>query len=186
MKVFIAGPRAVTALNPVVTDRITGLVHNDATVLVGDARGVDSLVQQCFADLNYRNVIVYASDGRARNNIGKWEILNVPAGEKTKGFDFYACKDLKMAEDADYGFLIWNGKSKGTLSNMVNLVKLNKRVLVYFIPQRNFCWVHSLGGIQELTSICGAETSRVLAKLSTGSPVVQYEQTSLDLGSPLG
>ena len=183
LKVFIAGPRAVTSLNPVVSDRITGLIQNGATILVGDASGVDSLVQQCFVDLNYRNVVVYASNGKARNNIGKWEIRNVPAGEKTKGFDFFACKDLKMAEDADYGFMIWNGKSKGTLSNMVNLVRLGKEVLVYFIPHKKFYKINSMGGVQELTSICGSETGRILAKLSAGGSAMQYEQTSLDFSA---
>ena len=136
-------------------------------------------MQRYFANLNYRNVIVYASDGKVRNNIGKWEIQSVLAGEKTKGFDFYACKDLKMAEDADHGFMIWNGKSKGTLNNMVNLVTRNKKTLVYFIPHKSFYWIDSIGEIQELISDCGVETLRLLTKLLKGGSVVQYEQTSL-------
>lgn len=34
-----------------------------------------------------------------------------------------------MAKAADYGFMIWNGKSKGTLNNIINLVQYNKNVL---------------------------------------------------------
>lgn len=33
----------------------------------------------------------------------------------TKGFNFYASNDLEMAKNADYGLIIWNGKSRGTI-----------------------------------------------------------------------
>jgi len=180
MKVFIAGPRTVNTLCDIVTDRMVGLSRNYATILVGDARGVDNLVQQCFADLNYKNVIVYASNGEARHNIGKWDVQIVTTGEKTKGFDFYACKDRKMAEDADYGFMIWNGNSKGTLNNMINLIKFDKEMLIYFIPHKKFYNINSMDRLHKLTSICGVETNRMLDRLLTRSSVTPYEQTAFD------
>jgi hypothetical protein len=39
-----------------------------------------------------------------------------------------------MAADADYGFMIWDGKSRGTRQNILELVKLNKRSIVFVEP----------------------------------------------------
>ena len=36
-----------------------------------------------------------------------------------KDFHFHAAKDLAMAETADYGFMLWDGLSKGTLSEHI-------------------------------------------------------------------
>jgi phenylacetate-coenzyme A ligase PaaK-like adenylate-forming protein len=57
-----------------------------------------------------------------------------------------------MAKSADYGFMIWNGKSRGTLYNMVNLVKFNKKVLVYLIPEKHFYTIRTLDDIGKLGS----------------------------------
>ena len=90
-----------------------------------------------------------------------------------------------MAEDADYGFMIWNGKSRGTLSNMVNLVGFNKEVLLYFTPHKKFYYINCLDRIQGLTDICGVDTRHLLASLLSSGSAMQYEQTSLDMGTPI-
>lgn len=138
MKVFVAGPRAVSRLNKDVQKRLENIIKNNLTILVGDANGIDKQVQSLCYSLNYHKVKVFASNGKARNNIGKWEVENVKVAPGTRGFNFYAAKDLEMAKNADYGFMIWNGKSRGTLNNIMNLVKLNKTVLVYLIPNHKF------------------------------------------------
>lgn len=41
-----------------------------------------------------------------------------------------------MAKNADIGFMIWNGKSKGTFNNMINLLNLGKEVILYYVPTK--------------------------------------------------
>lgn len=41
-----------------------------------------------------------------------------------------------MAKDADMGFMIWDGKSRGTLNNMLDLVLQNKTCEVYFTESK--------------------------------------------------
>lgn len=166
MKVFIAGPRAVSKLNITVEKRLYNIYNNDFTVLVGDANGVDKLIQNFYLNLNYRNVIVFASKDKARNNIGNWPIENVLVDEKVKGFNFYAQKDIAMAKKADYGFMIWNGKSKGTLNNILNLILGNKKVLIYFIPQDKFISIENEVKLEQLISICPLETMEIYKELS--------------------
>lgn len=149
MKVFIAGPRAISRLNPEVLKRIDNIINNQFTILIGDAAGVDKAVQNYCAEKQYHSVKIYASNGKARNNIGQWEITTVQIEKHIKGFDFYAAKDLAMANEADYGFMVWNGKSKGTLNNIINLTMLNKKVLVYYTPDKEFYILQSIDATRE-------------------------------------
>ena len=153
MKVFIAGPRAVSKLDNFVEERLYNIYNNNFTVLVGDASGVDKSIQNFYLNLKYKNVIVFASEGKARNNIGNWQVENVNVDEKLKGFDFYAQKDIAMAKNADYGFMIWNGKSKGTLNNVINLILNNKKVLIYFIPKNKFICIDDESKLKHLISL---------------------------------
>ena len=69
MKVFVAGPRAVVSLNNSITDVLSRMVESRLTILVGDAAGVDRLVQKYFDEVRYPDVHVYASNGKVRNNV---------------------------------------------------------------------------------------------------------------------
>ena len=77
-------------------------------------------------------------------------MVNVKIDDNVKGFDFYAAKDLAMAKAADYGFMIWNGSSKGTLNDIINLTLLDKKVLVYYTPDKSF---HTLSGDSGITNL---------------------------------
>lgn len=138
LKIFIAGPRAINELDENVNKKLNSICEKGYDVLVGDADGIDSSIQKFLNDRKYKNVKVFASRGIARNNYGDWQIENVVVSENVKGFDFYATKDLSMAKSADIGFMIWNGKSKGTFNNIINLLNLNKEVILYYMPTKRF------------------------------------------------
>ena len=144
MRVFVAGPRAVNNLNTDITEVLTRIIDKRLDVLVGDADGVDCLAQKFFAEAKYPNVTVYASNGKTRNNIGGWNTLNVEVPANIKGFDFYAQKDIRMAQDADCGFMVWNGKSKGTFNNIINLTSQYKKTMIYFIAAKKTLCIEKL------------------------------------------
>ncbi|MFT7172404.1 MAG: hypothetical protein ACI9NQ_000615 [Paracoccaceae bacterium] len=70
--------------------------------------------------------------------MGSWEThsLQVPAG--ARGRDFYTQKDRLMAKNADYGFVLWDGKSPGSIENVITLLKGGKSALVYYSPDKEF------------------------------------------------
>ena len=179
MKVFIAGPRAISALDAPVQEKLNSIYEKKYTVLVGDASGIDSAVQKFYCDLGYRNVVVFASDGRARNNIGGWEIRKIDVPNRTKGFNYYAEKDKAMADDADYGFMIWNGESKGTLSNTINLLNAGKQTVVYLIPAKSFYSVDDIDSIHYLISLCSSNTRLLFERLSKPTVANAFQQISL-------
>ncbi len=181
MKVFIAGPRAITKLNKTVEERLFNIYEKKITVLVGDANGVDKSIQQYFHKLSYSNVRVYASQGKARNNVGGWEVETVEVSKKLKGFDYYAEKDKAMAKEADYGFMLWNGKSKGTLNNIINLIKDSKKSLVYFAPKGQFVCIDGEERLEWLISFCDDETKVLYKKLSQKTTTENPQLTLFDV-----
>jgi hypothetical protein len=60
----------------------------------------------------------------------RWSVRSIAATNQ-RGFDYYALKDAAMAGDAECGFMLWDGKSKGTLFNIRRLLAAGKPVLVY-------------------------------------------------------
>jgi hypothetical protein len=152
--IFIGGSRKIGRLSQAVLQRLDNIIHNQFTVLVGDASGVDLLVQKYLFTQSYKNVIVFCTGNICRNNVGHWETQNVAPTQRSKGFDFYAIKDLQMAKEATYGFMIWDAKSKGTLNNMLNLLRLEKKILVYFVPTSSFQTVRTADDLQTLLTIC--------------------------------
>ena len=54
-----------------------------------------------------------------------------------------------MAEAADYGLMLWDGKSKGTVNNVVNLSRDHKPVM-YVAPTRQFRTVKTFDDLRDL------------------------------------
>lgn len=179
-KVFFGGSRNLGRLNPAIRTRLRNLITNKHTVLIGDANGVDKAVQSFFATEGYRDVLVYCVDGECRNNVGNWAVRAVDSGGKKKDFAYYALKDAQMSLDADYGFMVWNGESKGTLNNILNLVQQAKAALVYRSPSREFIQVKSTDDVAKLAASCPPEIVDYLnKKIKLEKRVASAGQTAL-------
>jgi len=152
MRVFIAGSRRINRLNNKVISRLDNILQNRYEILVGDANGADRLVQEYANDKRYEKVTVYCVNSTCRNNIGNWHTFSISFSSKKKDFSYYASKDEAMARDADYGFMIWDGRSKGTLRSLERLVSLNKKLLLYHSPSERFFNVHSKDNLSEVLS----------------------------------
>ena len=130
MKIFISGSIGIKSLKESDILHLKELIEGDHIILIGDAYGVDKAVQQYLSDQNYQNVIVYVPGEKARNNIGNWQIRQIPNPDNLTGRHFYRLKDKAMADDCDIALVFWDGKSKGTKNNMDYVIKLNKDYLV--------------------------------------------------------
>jgi hypothetical protein len=147
--VFIGGSRRMSRLNPLIRGRLDNIVDRNHAVLIGDANGADRAVQSYLAERGYRSVTVYCMNGGCRNNIGQWPVRKVTAAGQ-RGFDYYALKDAAMASDAECGFMLWDGKSKGTLFNIRRLLAAGKPVAVYLAAD-HAC--HTIKREEELTAL---------------------------------
>ena len=149
-KVFIAGSRQIARLPAEVKNRIDTMVDKGFQILVGDANGADKAVQRYLADKAYPNVLVHCMENHCRNNVGTWPTFQVASPQGARGFDYYSVKDRAMADAAEYGLMLWDGKSKGTINNVVNLSRRNKVVVVYVAPAKSFQTVRSIHDLQDV------------------------------------
>lgn len=178
MKVFIAGPRAINELDENICIKLNSICQKNYDVLVGDANGIDSSIQEFLRKKDYKNVTVFASKGIARNNYGDWKIENVKVDDNITGFDFYATKDLSMAQNTDIGFMIWNGKSKGTFNNMINLLNLEKEVILYYVPTKKFYQLKQMNDLDSFINT-NVKLDSKLKKLLPQKEVKQFVQACM-------
>jgi hypothetical protein len=162
-KVFIAGSRRLSQLNSDVKRRIDNIVDKGFTVIVGDANGVDKAVQRYLNGRNYTHVEVFCMKGDCRNNVGGWPTRAITAADTgRRDFAYYSTKDRAMAEEADYGLMLWDGRSRGTLTNIVHLVREGKPVVVYLAPDRSF---YTLRGSDHLAEMLGSFDPTAISRI---------------------
>ena len=153
IKVFIGGSVSIKTLPAVVAARVDKIIEKGLGILIGDAPGADLIVQSYLTAKRYEDVVVFFARrcplDRCRHNLGRWGTSPVDA-PGLSGASFHTVKDVEMAEQADYGLMIWDRKSPGTLNNIRNLVGRNKPVVVYLSPSRSF---HTLRRPEDLSAI---------------------------------
>ena len=160
MKVFVGGSRQMGRLNREIRQRLDNIMAQSFTILVGDANGVDKAVQKHCADKHYDKVIVFCAGNFCRNNVGNWETKYIAVDRGTKDYRFYMAKDIEMAKEADYGFMIWDAESSGTLSNILNLLEMEKKVLVYVGPLKDFRGLNRIAELPSILKNCPEEAMR--------------------------
>jgi len=174
INVFIAGSRQLSRVSAEVKRRIDTMIEKGFTILVGDANGADKAVQRYLAEKSYRNVIVHCMADRCRNNVGDWPTRKILGSERARGFAYYATKDQAMVDDASYGLMIWDGKSKGTLNNIINLIRREKPIVVYLARARKFKNLRTADDVAELVDKCDrASVQRFERELTIGD-VLQH------------
>ena len=156
-KIFFGGSRRISRLNRAVEERTDNILSNGYMILVGDANGADKAMQQYLAGKKYRNVLVFCMGDMCRNNIGSWRTRNIHVDRSKRDFNYYSAKDAIMSHEADYGFMLWDGKSKGTLNNMLNLCEGNKKVLVYFSGTKSFYTLQNFDDVLDLLKRCNKD-----------------------------
>ncbi len=131
MKIFISGSKTVSMLSEKAVQIIDGYINRNYDIIIGDCMGADKVVQQYLCEKEYNAVTVYHSGKKLRNNVGNWECKKVETKKEKYTFVFNRQKDSAMAKESDKGFMIWDLKSKGTFSNICEMLLNNKSVEVY-------------------------------------------------------
>ena len=153
-KIFIGGSRQISKLNNSIRQSLADALEAAPVILVGDANGADKAIQQYLFDRKYEEVCVFCSGAQCRNNLGNWEVRHIQSERSVKDFAFYAAKDEQMSVEADCGFMLWDGKSKGTLNNILRLLENGKKVSVYFSPKKLMINLLSTRDLTHLLKSC--------------------------------
>jgi len=171
--VFIAGSRSISRLNPTLRAKLSSVLRKKYRIVIGDANGADKAVQKHLQEMNYRNVVVFCMR-ECRNNLGGWPTRCISSDNVKGGFDYYSKKDERMARDSDCGLMLWDGKSRGTLRNIVQLLQADKTVLVYLGPEKKF---YTLEGPTDLRTFLAGHVPAALRTLESESFVPSTSNT---------
>jgi adenine-specific DNA-methyltransferase len=176
-KVFIGGSRRISHLNEQLRKRLDQVIQKQLQVLVGDANGADKAVQAFLAEHGYRKVEIYCSAGNCRNNLGQWQVISVKPPHNRRDFEFFAAKDAAMAQEADAGFMLWDGQSAGTVVNVARLVAAGKPVVIYLATEKEFRTVRSRSNFDALLTPCSEETRQRINQYITSRAVADTQHT---------
>lgn len=184
--VFIAGSISISRLHEKVADRINKIVSSDFNVVVGDADGADTSIQECLQRYQAGKVTVYCTGDSPRNNVAEWPVHRVVSKAKAGTRAYFTAKDLEMARDSDYGLMIWDCKSTGTLSNVIELLREKKKSAVFVNKNKDFVTVSDKGGLERLIAFM-SDHARAKAEEKIGLTAkiasIAHEQFSLDIGA---
>lgn len=176
--VFVGGSRHVRHLPPEVKERLDNVIASGFPVVVGDASGADKAVQQHLHDAAYGKVTVFCS-GAPRNNVGLWPTWTVDAPKHAKGFQFHAAKDREMAREADFGLMVWDGKSPGTVLNVLRLVRVGKIAVLFSMPDKRAINIKGQADWDGFLSRCSADLVHDLRERATPDEWRPGQQASL-------
>lgn len=165
--VFVAGSITIKNLDFKVQERLMNIIERGHNVLVGDADGVDSSIQSFLQQQGYDKVTVYCAGNSPRNNLGDWPVHYVTTYHKPGTRAFFTAKDVAMAEAADAGLMIWDMKSTGTLSNVLELLRRKKCTWVFINKEKTFKAVKRAHHIESLTDLMST-TARMKADTKMG------------------
>lgn len=72
--------------------------------------------------------------------------------------------DKAMAKRADIGFVLWDGKSTGSVANALELLKADKKVVVYYAPEKQFYNLSSMDDIERLLRKCRPDVLSTISR----------------------
>lgn len=140
MKVFISGSISIKLLPKKVLRSINKIIEQNFEILVGDADGIDRLICEYAYGMKYTNLIIYHVDKNPRQNINlKFKNIRIETDKNIKKErEKQYFKDKAMAQDCDFAFVIWDGKSKGSYQNIKNCIEFEKKIKIYLKEKDDF------------------------------------------------
>jgi hypothetical protein len=165
-KVFIGGSRRISRINEMVRKRLDTIMAKHFPVLIGDANGADKAVQSYLLKSNYAAVEVFCMARGCRNNLGNWPTRVISATPDKRGFDYFSLKDEEMTKESSVGLMLWDGTSRGTLTNVSRMVRQHKPVVVYVAPKRIFETVKTEADLDRFTAHNFGQEHQTVGKIT--------------------
>lgn len=182
--IFIAGSISINRLDPRVKARITEILLSGSHVVVGDADGADTSIQNFLSEKQAEKVTVYCSGDVPRNNIANWPVRNVNTTARAGTRAYFTAKDLEMARISESGLMIWDCKSTGTLGNVIELLKEKKTTAIFLENIKEFFTVSNnedLAILLKKMSPSARQKAEEKMKLSKKVSNLRQDMFSLDV-----
>jgi hypothetical protein len=138
MNIVLAGSIQVSVLPQEVIEQLNYWMESECNFLIGDAPGADTAFQSYLLKVDYKLVTIFTSNDEVRNNSGGWASEIIDSGLKSNGHARHSAKDRHMTQLAEIGLMLWDGKSAGTLANIIDLLRQGKECFVYVLTEKSF------------------------------------------------
>jgi len=137
--VFISGSIAIKSIPNGVKNSLNMIIDQGIHINVGDADGIDAMIQNYCKKQNYSNVTVYSIYSSPRYIVSGFNKKHIVAKtDSKKERERQTEKDEAMTLDSDYSLVIWDGKSKGSYQNILRAINNDKKVKVYLQNENRF------------------------------------------------
>lgn len=129
--VFISGKVSYDKpLSNSLKSEIDKIIKARSRILIGDAPGADTRVQDYLASKKYSNVTVYTTDKKVRNNIGNWNVERISGNGFSDERSIRRQKDIAMTRAATRGLAIMPADDRPGSAMSLNVQRMNE----YGIP----------------------------------------------------
>jgi hypothetical protein len=123
--VFVSGKvKYDEPLSGPIKDEIDKIVKANSKILIGDAPGADTRVQDYLNEVGYRNVRVFTTDKEARNNVGKWEVQKIDASQYEDEREARRQKDIAMTKASNKGLAISSEDDRPDSATSLNVQRM--------------------------------------------------------------
>ena len=139
-RVFISGSISIKALPDKVIESINKIEQQKFAILVGDAKGIDTLIQKKSENDHYDNVSICSIYEVPRNLLSNtFKICQVECDSSIKSErKRQTFKDSYMTRNSDYSLVVWDGKSKGSYANIVRSLESGQAIKIYLDTEARF------------------------------------------------
>lgn len=134
-KVFISGKvKYDRPLDEPLKKEIDKIIKSGSKILIGDAPGADTRVQDYLASKGYSNVVVYTTDKKVRNNVGNWKVERISGKGYSDEKSIRQQKDIAMTRASTRGLAIMPFDDRPDSAMSLNVQRMNEQgtpVLTY-------------------------------------------------------
>lgn len=124
-RVFVSGKVSYDKpLDESIRNEVDEIIRANSQILIGDAPGADTRVQEYLAEKGYKNVVVYTTDPHVRNNVGNWEVKTIGANGNTEERLIRRQKDIAMTQQSTRGLAIMPEDDRPDSAMSLNVERL--------------------------------------------------------------
>ena len=123
--VFVSGK--VKFDNPLsgrIKDEVDKIIKANSNILIGDAPGADTRVQEYLKSVGYKKVTVYTTDKEARNNVGAWTVSKIDASRYPDEREARRQKDIAMTIASNKGLAISSKDDRPDSATSLNVKRM--------------------------------------------------------------
>jgi len=168
-RVFVSGSISIKKLPTAIVESIDKIEQQNFEILVGDAKGIDLLVQEKLKNDKYENVLVCSIYETPRHLLSTtFKTCNVEYDNSIKSErKKQTFKDSYMTRNSDYSLVIWDGKSKGSYANIVRSLELGQAIKIYLESEKRFLTKNEINSetIEKIYKSSNGYTSSEILKL---------------------